>query len=65
MKLRIAIRTALRQLRAAAPELLRDAAGLLGAALVSYGASAIYPPAGWIAAGGFLLAGAWLSARGE
>lgn len=64
MKLRTAIRTTLRKLRAAAPELLRDAAGLAGALAVSHGAWAIYAPAGWIALGAFLLAGAWLSARG-
>lgn len=64
MKLRTASKAALRGLYAMAPELLRDAAGLAGAGLVSHGAWAIYPPAGWIAAGGFLLAGAWLSARG-
>ena len=41
----------------------QDGSGLLGAALVSYGASQIYPPLGNIVAGGFLLVGAWLSAR--
>lgn len=42
---------------------LQDAAGIGGAALVSYGAGEIYRPAGLILAGGFLLAGAFLGAR--
>ncbi|MFI4983301.1 MAG: hypothetical protein ACHQIO_23350 [Nevskiales bacterium] len=44
--------------------MLRDAAGLGGAGLCAYGAWLIYPPAGFIAGGVLLLAGAWLSARG-
>jgi hypothetical protein len=45
-------------------ELARDAAGLAGACLLSYGAWLVYPPAGFIAGGALLIAGAWLSARG-
>jgi len=50
--------------KAALLTLAIDAAGLSGAGLVSYGTWSIYPPAGLIAAGAFLLAGAWLNARG-
>lgn len=46
-------------------DLVRDTAGIGGAALTAYGASLIYPPAGFIVAGLLLLAGAWLSARGS
>jgi hypothetical protein len=42
----------------------RDVAGLSGIALVSYGAWLIYSPAGFIAGGAILLAGAVASARG-
>lgn len=51
------------RLGAAGPELVRDATGLSGAALVAFGAGEIYRPAGFIVAGALLLAGAWLSAR--
>ena len=43
---------------------LRDIAGLAGIALVSYGAWLVYQPAGFIAGGAILLAGAVVSARG-
>ena len=45
----------LRQIAAAIPTLLRDAAGLGGAGLCSYGAWLIYQPAGFIAGGVLLL----------
>lgn len=41
----------------------RDAAGLLGATLISVGAGMIYRPAGLIVAGALALAGALLVAR--
>ena len=50
-------------LGAVLPGLLRDTAGLLGAAAIAYGAWQIYPPLGFIAGGALLLAGAWLLAR--
>ena len=43
---------------------VRDVAGLSGVALVSYGAWLVYQPAGFIAGGAILLAGAVSSARG-
>jgi hypothetical protein len=43
--------------------LLRDGAGLAGVALMAYGAWLIYPPAGFIAGGAFLLLGALLASR--
>lgn len=49
--------------RAALPEALADLAGIAGAGLVSYGAALVYHPAGFIAGGALLVAGAWLSAR--
>jgi len=58
------VKRLLRQIVAAIPTLLRDAAGLGGAGLCAYGAWLIYAPAGFIAGGVLLLAGAWLSARG-
>ncbi len=48
---------------AAAPAVLRDAAGLAGAGMVAHGAAEIYAPAGWIVGGIMLLAAAWLAAR--
>lgn len=45
------------------PVLARDAAGLLGVALISYGAWCVYPPAGFIVAGALLLIGAIFDAR--
>ncbi|MDE1914732.1 MAG: hypothetical protein KGJ57_17465 [Sphingomonadales bacterium] len=40
-----------------------DAAAVAGAGLIAFGADLIYRPAGFIVAGGFLLGGAWLTAR--
>ena len=48
---------------AVAPVLARDAVGISGAAMIAYGASMIYPPAGWIVGGVMLLVSAWLSAK--
>ena len=39
----------------AAPDILRDLAGLVGAGLVAFGAGEIYRPAGFIVAGALLL----------
>ncbi|HLW94047.1 MAG TPA: hypothetical protein VKS25_01595 [Solirubrobacteraceae bacterium] len=44
------------KLAEAVPVLLRDAAGLSGIGLISYGAWLVYAPAGYIAAGALLLA---------
>lgn len=44
-------------------DLVLDAAALAGAGLVTYGAALVYRPAGFIVAGVFLLAGAWIFAR--
>lgn len=41
----------------------RDAAAILGAALISAGAGMIYRPAGLIVAGGLILTAAWRLAR--
>lgn len=43
---------------------IRDAAGLCGAASVSYGAWLVYEPAGFIVGGLLLLSGALMAARG-
>lgn len=53
----------LAKFRPLAVALVQDAAGIGGAALVSYGAGEIYRPAGLILAGGFMLAAAFLGAR--
>jgi hypothetical protein len=45
------------------PVIVRDVAGLIGAALVAYGAWLIYRPAGFIVAGIFLVVGSYLTAR--
>lgn len=47
------------------PVIARDAAGLIGAALISYGAWCAYAPAGFIVGGAFLLIGSLLAARAE
>ena len=47
------------------PDMVRDIAGLAGAALIAYGWWLIYPPAGYIAGGVLLLAAAFLSASGK
>ena len=44
-------------------DLLRDGVGLLGAALIAYGAYGVHPALGYAVAGLFLMAGAVLSAR--
>lgn len=43
-------------------DLVLDAIGLTGAALITYGAHLVYAPAGFIVGGLFLLAAAWLAA---
>jgi len=43
--------------------LIRDAAGMSGVALISYGGWLIYEPAGFIVAGSALVAGALLTAK--
>jgi hypothetical protein len=44
-------------------ELVTDLVGIAGAGLIAYGASLIYPPAGWVIAGAFLIAAAVLLSR--
>lgn len=44
-------------------DLARDAVGLLGAGLVTYGAWQIYVPAGFIVGGGMMMFAAWRLAR--
>jgi hypothetical protein len=51
------------KLPASLPVIVRDVAGVLGAALVAYGAYLIYRPAGFIVAGLFLVVGSYLIAR--
>jgi hypothetical protein len=51
-------------LAAVLPVLVRDLAGLAGAAGVSYGCWQMWKPLGWVAGGALLIAGAWLMARG-
>nr|WP_294549941.1 hypothetical protein [uncultured Rhodopila sp.] len=46
-------------------EALTDLAGIAGAGLVSWGVWQIYPPAGYVAGGILLMAGAWFAARGN
>lgn len=43
---------------------LPDALMVMGAGSVSYGAGLVYQPAQYVAAGVFLLAAGWLTARG-
>jgi hypothetical protein len=45
------------------PEIIADLAGLAGAGLLSWGTYSIYEPAGFIAGGVMLLAGAVLFSR--
>ena len=45
--------------------LVRDLAGLAGAAFIAYGAWLIAAPAGFIVGGLLLIVGAWLDARGS
>lgn len=42
---------------------LRDAAGVIGAGAISYGAWLAWAPAGFVVGGGFLLALAWLTSK--
>jgi hypothetical protein len=42
---------------------VQDGAALAGAGLITYGASQVYHPAGFIVGGIFMLAGAWRLAR--
>jgi hypothetical protein len=53
------------KLKAALPAMLRDAAGILGAALVAFGFWRIYQPAGFIVAGVLLVTASFLLARAE
>jgi hypothetical protein len=46
-------------------DLIRDAVGLAGAALLVDGIALVSVPASLIVAGLILMAGAWLSARGS
>lgn len=55
----------MKRILGALPVVLRDLSGLGGVASATVGAWQIYPPAGLILLGGFLIAGAWLLARGE
>jgi hypothetical protein len=41
-----------------------DAMMVAGAGSISYGAGLVYPPAGWIIIGAFVLAAGWMLARG-
>jgi hypothetical protein len=49
--------------RALIADVAQDATALAGAGMVVFGIAQIYPPAGWIVAGGFVLVGSWLHAR--
>lgn len=62
MSFRSQIKTAARLASHAAPSVMRDVVGLSGAGLLVYGAWLTYQPAGFITAGAFCLAVAWLSA---
>ncbi len=54
------LRNVRRAIGAVLPDLLRDVAGIAGAAAISYGAWQVYRPAGWIVGGALAVAGAWL-----
>lgn len=54
----------LKAARASAAGQVPDALMAAGAGAVSFGAGQIYPPAGWIALGIFLLAAGWMGAKG-
>jgi hypothetical protein len=54
----------LKVVRAAAPALIRDAAGLVGAGSIAYGAGLVYLPAGFIVGGLLALVGSLLATRG-
>jgi len=51
------------KIQSALPGIIRDGAGILGAALIAYGAALIYRPAGFIVGGLLLISGALLAAR--
>lgn len=57
------LNTALTNAGEVAPTFIRDVAGLSGVALIAYGAWLCFPPAGFIAAGVMLIAGAVLSSK--
>lgn len=57
------IRAALAATIRPVPALLCDLAAISGVGLICWGAWRVYEPAGLIAAGGFLLASAWLGQR--
>ena len=42
-----------------------DGLMVVGAGAVAYGAGLVYPPAGFVVGGLFLLAAGWLTARGS
>lgn len=49
----------------ALPTVVRDVSGVVGAALVAYGAWRVYAPAGFIVGGLLLLVGSVLAARAD
>lgn len=49
----------IKSIAAAAPAVLRDVAGLGGAAMAAYGASQVYEPLGFIVGGAMLMFGAY------
>ena len=63
-RLKAAIRFIADLVIVATPHVLLNGAGLAGVGLIGYGAWLIYAPAGFIAWGVLLLAGAILAARG-
>lgn len=63
MKLRSIVAATARLVLAVIPIIVRDAAGLAGAALIVYGILLVYQPAAYIIGGGMLLSAAWLYAR--
>lgn len=57
-------RRASQALQASTP-MVRDLAGISGAAMVAHGAGLVYAPAGWIVGGAMVLIGVFLHARGD
>ncbi len=55
----------MKRILSALPVFLRDAAGVIGAALIAYGAWRVYAPAGYIMGGALLLTGSILLARAD
>lgn len=43
--------------------IVRDGAGIVGAAMIAVGAGEIYRPAGWIVGGAMLVAAAFMAGR--